>query len=99
MIFENEKMKKIKGDASFRIFFRKKKINQSSIIVRARKEKFKNLLIYDAINKIFKKNKILAPQLYKENYNNNYIEIEDFGNVTIYDELNKKKTNKIQNFK
>ncbi len=94
-----KKMKKIKGDASLRIFFRKKKINQTSIIVHARKEKFKNLLIYDAINRILKKNKILAPQLYKENYNNNYMEIEDFGNVTIYDELNKKKANKIQYFK
>ena len=43
---------KIKGDASFRKFFRKKKNDYSSVVVFAKKEKFKNLLIYDAINKI-----------------------------------------------
>ena len=55
------------------------------------KEKYKNLLIYDAINKILHKNKISAPYLYKENYSENYIEIEDFGKRTIFDELNKKR--------
>ena len=56
---------KIKGDASFRKFFRKKNNNYTSIIVFAKKEKLKNLLVYDAINKILNKNKILAPALYK----------------------------------
>ena len=45
-------LKKIKGDASFRKFFRKRDKKFSSIIVFSRKEKLKNLLIYDAINKI-----------------------------------------------
>ena len=72
-------LKKIKGDASFRKFYRKKKGNRSSIIVISKKEKFKNLLIYDAINKILIKNQILAPKLYSEEYTKNYIEIEDFG--------------------
>ena len=36
------KLIKIKGDASFRKFFRKKKKNFTSIIVFANKEKFKN---------------------------------------------------------
>ncbi len=89
---------KIKGDASFRKFFRKKNKNNSSVIVFAKKEKFKNLLIYDAINKILNKNKILAPSLYQERYNQNYIEIEDFGNETIFKILNKKK-NKFLYFK
>ena len=71
---------KIKGDASFRKFFRKKNGKLTSIIVFAKKEKNKNLLVYDAINKILIKNKILAPTLYKENYSKNYIEIQDFGN-------------------
>ena len=35
---------KIKGDASFRKFFRKKKNDYSSVVVLAKKEKFKNLL-------------------------------------------------------
>ena len=49
------KLIKIKGDASFRSFFRKKVNGKSSIVVYAKKEKFKNLLVYDAINKILKR--------------------------------------------
>ncbi len=94
-----ERLIKIKGDASFRNFFRKKKDSNTSIIVYAKKEKNKNLLIYDAINKILNKNKILAPNLYKESYSKNYIEIQDFGDKTIFRELSKKKINKITYFK
>ena len=90
---------KIKGDASFREFYRKKNKNFSSIIVLSKKEKLKNLIVYDAINKILKKNKILAPNLYKENYHKNYIEIQDFGDETIFKTLNKKKNNRIYYFK
>ena len=36
------KLKKISGDASFREFYRLKKNNKTSIIVTAKKEKFKN---------------------------------------------------------
>ena len=90
---------KIKGDASFRKFFRKRNNKNSSILVFSKKEKFKNLLVYDAINKILNKNKILAPMLYNENYNKNFIEIQDFGNETIFKRLNKTKTNKIAYFK
>ena len=92
-------LKKIKGDASFRKFFRKKNKKSSSIIVISKKEKFTNLLVYDAINKILCKNKILAPKLYQENYRKNFIEIEDFGYNTIFKILTKKKTNKIFYFK
>ena len=87
-------LKKIKGDASFRSFFRKKNKKISSIVIVSKKEKNKNLLVYDAINKILRKNKILAPKLYKENYFRNSIEIEDFGNDTIYKILLKKKNKK-----
>ncbi len=90
---------KIKGDASFRKFFRKNKVNYSSIVVFAKKEKLKNLLVYDAINKILIKNKILAPNLYKENYKKNYIEIQDFGNETVYKKLNKNRNDKLSYFK
>ena len=83
-----QNLKKIKGDASHRNFFRNKKKN--SIIVFAKKEKVKNLLIYDAINKILNKNGILAPNLYQENYKKNFIEIQDFGNETLFKILNKK---------
>ena len=92
-------LKKIKGDASFRKFYRKKNKDNSSIVVVANKEKIKNLIVYDAINKILIKNKILAPKLYQENYNKNFIEIEDFGNDTIFKILNKKKKNRLYYFK
>jgi len=65
----------IRGDASFRKFYRRKNKHKTSIIVYANKEKEKNLLNYDAINKLLLKNKILAPKLYNQNYKNNYIEI------------------------
>jgi aminoglycoside/choline kinase family phosphotransferase len=74
--------KEIKGDASFRKFYRNTKKN--SIIVFANKEKTKNLLIYDSINKILIKNNIIAPQLLSQNYKKNYIEIQDLGKKTIY---------------
>tara|TARA_B100000161_G_C33529139_1_gene405078 strand:- start:157 stop:1104 length:948 start_codon:yes stop_codon:yes gene_type:complete len=93
------KLTKIKGDASFRSFFRKINIKRNSIIVVAKKEKFKNLLVYDAINKILLKNKILAPYLYNENYSKNFIEIQDFGKKTMFNELNKKGKNKFIYFK
>ena len=93
------KLKKIIGDASFRKFYRKKEGNKKSIIVFATKEKEKNLLIYDAINKLLIKNQIFAPKLYNESYKKNFIEIEDFGNDTIFNILKKKKTNKIDLYK
>jgi len=84
-------IKKIKGDASSRKFFRKKENGSTSIIIFSRKEKFKNLLIYDAVNKILIKNNILAPSLYKQNYEKNYLEIQDFGKKTLHDVLIRKK--------
>jgi N-acetylmuramate 1-kinase len=86
-----KQLKEIEGDASFRKFYRNKKNN--SIIVVAKKEKNKNLLIYDAINKILIKNKILAPKLINQNYHKNFIEIQDLGTKTIYQLLKQKKIN------
>jgi len=73
------KLKPISGDASFRKFYRNKK----NIIVFSEKNNKKNLLIYDAINKILIKNKIKAPKLINQNYKSNQIQIEDFGNITL----------------
>ena len=92
-----KELKAIKGDASFRRFFRNKKNN--SIVVHAKKEKLKNLLIYDAINKILIKNKILAPRLLSHNFKDHLIEVEDFGDNTLFNILKKKKINKETIFK
>ena len=91
MLQTTSKLKKIKGDASFRSFYRRLSSNKKSIIVYASKEKKKNLLIYDAINSLLIKNKVLAPKLYSENYKKNYIEIEDFGDDSFFSLLKKNK--------
>ncbi len=95
----SKNLKRLKGDASSRIFFRNIKKNSSSIIVQANEDKRSNLLIYDAINKILINNDILAPKLLSENYSKNYIEIQDFGDQTIFSYLKKNKANKLVIFK
>ena len=99
MNFKYNNIIPIKGDASFRKFYRKKNKNKTSILVFSKKEKEKNLLTYDAINKLLIKNSIKAPKLLSCNYNENYIEIQDFGKLTIYSILKNKKINKFKMFK
>ena len=89
-----KKLEKLSGDASFRKFYRHKK--NKSIIVYCKKEKFKNLIIYEAVNRLLKKNDINTPKLISENYKKNFIEIEDLGNLT---GLKKYKSFKINNYK
>ena len=86
---------KLSGDASFRKFYRSDK----SVIVFCQKEKKSNLLIYDSINKLLIKNKIKAPKLLTQNYKKNFIEIEDLGDVSIYNKLKNKKINKLKYYK
>ena len=86
-------LKLLAGDASFRKFYRSSK---NSIIVFSKKNKHKNLLVYDAINKCLNKNRVKAPKLKKQFYNKNYIEIEDLGNNSLFKILKKSKNkNKI----
>ena len=82
------KIKSLSGDASFRKFYR----YNNTIVVVSKKETRKNLLIYDAVNKILIKNKIKAPKLISQNYKSKNIQIEDFGNDSVY--LIIKKNNK-----
>ncbi len=94
----NYKLKKISGDASFREFYRVKKNNKSSIIVFARKEQYKNLIVYSVVNKILNQNKISSPKLLKKYYKNNMIEISDLGDKSFYDFIKRKK-NKLKEYK
>ena len=94
----NYKLKKISGDASFREFYRLQKGRHTSIIVQAKKEKFKNLITYIVVNNILKKNKIYAPKLITNHYDNNIIEISDLGNKSFYEFIIKKKS-KFNNYK
>jgi len=91
---EFNQLEKLSGDASFRKFYRHKK--NKSIIVYCKKEKFKNLIIYEAVNRFLKKNNINTPKLISENYKKNFIEIEDLGNLT---GLKKYKSFEINNYK
>ena len=88
----------IAGDASFRIFYRLLLNKSSKIIIFAKKEKYKNLVVYPAINKFLRSNKILAPKLYEHNYPKGIIIIEDFGDLPFYKVLVKKK-NKLTIYK
>ena len=99
MNFNNNTIIAIKGDASFRKFYRKKNKKKSSIIIYSQREKIKNLLNYDSINKLLLNNKISAPRLLSENFNKNYIEVENFGTKTLFDIFKKKKTNKFKIYK
>jgi len=94
----NYKLKKISSDASFREFYRLKKGNKTSIIVKANKEKFRNLIIYIIINKILIKNKIHAPKLISNHFKNSIIEISDLGEKSFYNLIVKKK-NKFKDYK
>ena len=94
----NYKLKKISGDASFREFYRLQKGKNTSIIVQANKEKFKNLITYIVVNKILAKYKIYAPKLISNHYEHNIIEITDLGQKSFYNSIIKKK-NKFKYYK
>ena len=83
--------KKIKGDASDREFYR----SRNSILVYSKKNKYKNLLVYDCINKILNNHKIHAPKLIKNNYGKGSIQITDLGKKSVKNILTKNNRYKI----
>ena len=92
------KLKKIRSDASFREFFRLHKGKKTSIIVTAKKERFKNLIAYSAINKFLKNKGIHTPKLISQNLKEGIIEIEDFGDKTLLQYIKQSK-NKLSFYK
>ena len=90
MKLNNKKITQLEGDASERNFYRSK----NSIIIFSKKNKKKNLLIYDAINRILNSNGINAPKLLKNNYKQNFIEVNDLGDTTLFKLLNNRKNKK-----
>ena len=92
------KIEKISGDASFREFYRVQKNTKSSILVLAKKDKYKNIFTYCAINEILNKNKILAPKVINNFKQDNIIEISDLGKKS-FCEFIKNKKNKITEYK
>ena len=92
------KLKKIRSDASFREFYRLYKGKKTSIIVTAKKERFKNLIAYSAINKFLRKKGIYTPKLISQHFKEGIMEIEDFGNKTLLEYVKKSK-NKLTFYK
>ncbi len=92
------KLKKIRSDASFREFFRLHKGKKTSIIVVAKKQRFKNLVVYSAINRFLRKKGIYTPKLISEHFKEGIMELEDFGNNTLLNHLKRSK-NKLNFYK
>jgi len=92
------KIKKISGDASFREFYKIEKNSRFTILVKANKDKFRNLIIYAAINELLIKNKIKAPKLVQEYFVKNMMEIEDLGSYSFLEYIKNKK-NKFSEYK
>ena len=81
------KLRKIKSDASFREFFRLYKGKKTSIIITAKKERFKNLIVYTSINKFLIKRGIFTPKLISSHFKEGIIEIEDLGKDKLLDHI------------
>jgi aminoglycoside/choline kinase family phosphotransferase len=92
------KIKKILGDASFREFYKIEKNSRFTILVKANKDKFRNLILYAAINELLIKNKIKAPKLVQEYFLKNMMEIENLGSYSFLEHIKNKK-NKFNDYK
>ena len=90
---ENSKIKEIKGDASFRKYFRIYQKNKSYILASAEKEKKSNILNYILINNFLSKRGISVPQVIDYNYKNGLALLQDLGDKT-YLQLIRKSKNK-----
>ncbi len=98
MNFLKHKLKPIAGDASHRKFFRLKKSSKNKIFIFSKKEKYRNLIAYFAINNFLRSKKILAPKIYSHNFSKGMVVVEDFGDLTYY-KLLKKRKNKLAIYK
>ena len=98
MNFLKDKLKPIAGDASHRKFFRSEKSNKNKILIFSKKEKYRNLIAYFAINNFLRSKKILAPKIYFHNFSKGMVVVQDFGDLTYY-KLLKKSQNKLAIYK
>ena len=95
---ENYKIKEIKGDASFRKYFRISYKKNSYVLALAEKEKESNILNYVLINKFLRNKGINSPKVIDYNYKNGLALLEDFGDKT-YLQLISKSKNKFNIYK
>ena len=95
---ENYKIKKIKGDASFRKYFRIYYKKNSYILAYEKKEKRSNILNYVLINKFLRNKGINSPKVIDYDYKNGLALLQDFGDKTYLKLINKSK-NKFKIYK
>jgi len=95
---KKNKLQKVAGDASFRNFYRVNFKNKKYILIHCKKEKKINLERYAAINSLLIKNKLLAPKLMQLDLKSSCMLIEDFGDVT-YKNILDKETNQFKYYK
>jgi aminoglycoside/choline kinase family phosphotransferase len=88
---ENFKIKEIKGDASFRKYFRIYLKNKSYILASAEWEKKSNILNYVLVNKFLNKKGINAPKVIDYDYKNGLALLQDFGDKTYLRSIKKSK--------
>jgi len=97
-LIENYKIKEIQGDASFRKYFRIYYKKVSYILAFAEKEKKSNILSYVLINKFLITKGINSPRVIDYNFKNGLALLEDFGDKTYLQLINKSK-NKFKIYK
>jgi len=95
---ENYRIKEIKGDASFRKYFRIYNNKNSYILAFAEKEKESNILNYVLINKFLRNKGINSPKVIDYDYRNGLAILQDFGDKTYLQLINKSK-NKLKIYK
>ncbi len=78
------KISPIAGDASFRKFYRITSNKKKKILVFAKKEKYKNLTAYIAVNNFLRKHKLYTPKTLLNNVKQGIIIIEDFGSKSFH---------------
>jgi len=89
--FQKYKLSPLKGDASFRKYYRLKNFRKSFILSHTEKEKNLNIKTYEKISTILKKKRILVPEVFCNDFKKGFNLIQDLGNKSFLNIINKSK--------
>ena len=89
--FQKYKLSPLKGDASFRKYYRLKNLNRSFVLSHTDKEKNLNIKTYEKISTILRKKKILVPKVFCSDFKKGFNLIQDLGNKNFLNIINKSK--------
>jgi len=90
--FQKYKLFPLKGDASFRKYYRLKNFSKSFILSHTKKEKNSNIKTYEKISTILRKKKILVPKVFCNDFKKGFNLIQDLGNKNFLNIINKSKS-------